>query len=83
MSPTAATMGTTKRSKKRKPTTTPPESEEPVYDATATMESRQETHEPEQQDVAGDDEPVEAGDQDEEQEQGNGVSYRAVELSFV
>jgi 23S rRNA G2069 N7-methylase RlmK/C1962 C5-methylase RlmI len=80
-------MGSAKRSKKRKSIATQPESEEPVYDATATMESGEdseetvydtaagvqsgeEMQEPEQQEEAGDEEPVEAGNQE------NGVSYR-------
>jgi hypothetical protein len=93
MSPTAATMGSAKRSKKRKPTATPPELEETVYDTTATMESGEESEEavhdttadvesgeeiqqPELQEEAGDNEPVEAADQE------TGVSYRAVSNSF-
>jgi hypothetical protein len=86
-------MGSAKRSKKRKSiaTQTQPESEEPVYDATATMESGEdseetvydtaagvqsgeEMQEPEQQEEAGDEEPVEAGNQE------NGVSHRTIEL---
>ncbi|KAM0841295.1 hypothetical protein ACQ4PT_059131 [Festuca glaucescens] len=65
MSPTAATMGSAKRSKKRKPIATPPESEEPVYDATATMESGEESEETVYDTAAG----VESGEEMQEPEQ--------------
>ncbi|KAM0841294.1 hypothetical protein ACQ4PT_059131 [Festuca glaucescens] len=58
-------MGSAKRSKKRKPIATPPESEEPVYDATATMESGEESEETVYDTAAG----VESGEEMQEPEQ--------------